>query len=407
MGERAVYYCRVSTEEENQQSSIRYQREESMRVIEEQGWELIDGYVDEGKSGTTTHGREEYKRMLRDMEAGRFDILVVKSQDRLMRNTGEWYRFLDMLTRLRKRLFFYLERRFYTPEDARLTGIKAILAEDYSRSLSRNINHAHERRQRSGEQIILTSQTWGYDKVHKQVVINEPEAEMIRRIYTLAAEGYGSRVIARMLEELGYRNRKGGRLAEQTIRRILRNPLYKGTAVMHRQHWDFESKRLERLDSTEWIRHDHAVPAIVSETLWQEVNEQMDQRRIEIVPRDGEKCHVQGWKCNQHLWSGKIRCGLCGAVYWRRSRRMKNGMCYYWCCSRYLAKGRGEDGCANIHLREQELEAFREKHFSDIGWIEEVRVSPGEIVFRTEEENLVAEVVSVGKRRYLNLIGSS
>jgi len=250
--------------------------------------------------------------------------------------------------------------------------------------------------------VILTSQTWGYDKVHKQVVINEPEAEMVRRIYALASEGYGSRVIARMLEEQGYRNRKGGRLAEQTIRRILRNPLYKGTAVMHRQHWDFEAKRMERLESSEWIWHEHAVPAIVSESLWEEVNARMDLRRIEVEPAQGEKKRIQGRKCNQSFWSGKIHCDHCGAVYWRRSRRSKSGMCYYWCCSQYLSKGRGADGCDNIHLYERELEQIR-----GVGEIEEVLVSPAILKFRIGKEWREAEVVSVGERRYLNLTGLS
>ena len=79
-----------------------------------------------------------------------FDIIVIKSQDRLMRNTKDWYLFLDRMQKNRKQLYIYLEHKFYTPDDALLTGIKAILAEEYSRELSKKINNAHRNRQKEG-----------------------------------------------------------------------------------------------------------------------------------------------------------------------------------------------------------------------------------------------------------------
>ena len=47
MRERAVYYCRVSTEEENQLASMARQKEEAQQAIRDNGWELVEGYVDE------------------------------------------------------------------------------------------------------------------------------------------------------------------------------------------------------------------------------------------------------------------------------------------------------------------------------------------------------------------------
>ena len=173
---RAVYYCRVSTDDENQATSIVNQKEESIKTINDNHWELVDCYIDEGKSGTTTKKRDEYNRLFKDMESDKFDIIVIKSQDRLMRNTKEWYFFIDKLVQNNKKLYFYLDRKFYSPDDALITGIKAILAEDYSRSLSKNINNAHRKRQETGSNVVITSNTWGYDKINKQVVINEKDA---------------------------------------------------------------------------------------------------------------------------------------------------------------------------------------------------------------------------------------
>lgn len=286
-----------------------------------------------------------------------------------MRNTKEWYFFIDRLVRNGKRLYFYLDRKFYSPDDALITGIKAILAEDFSRSLSRNINHAHRKRQETGSNIVITSNTWGYDKIHKQTVINEKESGMIRFIYEMAAQDYGSRRIAKMLQDRGYCNHNGGRIAEQTVRRIIRNPLYKGTAVMNVLHKDFETKRTERNSRDKWICHDHLVPAIVSEELWKKANDLMDQRSVSFITEDFKK-KIIGSRNNSYSLTGKIICGLCGNTYWRRTSVSAKGKTVYWDCREYVQRGRktknnkiskeaawpdagDSSGCDHIHIRKE------------------------------------------------------
>ncbi len=105
-------------------------------------------------------GQTEYNRLYEDLEQNRFDVVVIKSQDRLMRNTRDWYLFADRLNCAGKRLYFYLENTFYSPEDALLTGIKAILAEEYSRELSKKMNLAHQKRQQNNGKPVLTSKLW-------------------------------------------------------------------------------------------------------------------------------------------------------------------------------------------------------------------------------------------------------
>lgn len=348
------------------------QKAESIKVIEDNHWQLVDGYVDEGRSGTTTKRRNEYNRLFKDMESDRFDIIVIKSQDRLMRNTKEWYFFIDKLVQNNKKLYFYLERKFYSPDDALITGIKAILAEDYSRSLSKNINNAHKKRQETGSNVVITSKTWGYDKVNKQVVINDTEAGMIRFIYEMAAQNYGSRTIAKMLQDHGYYNHEGNKIAEQTVRRIVRNPLYKGTAVMNVLHKDFETKRTERNSKDKWIYHDHIVPAIVPEELWNQANILMDARSSMFITEDF-KAKIIGSKKNSNPLTGKIECGLCGSTFWRSTNVAGKTNKIYWSCREYIQRGRktknnrqpkgkakpkyeaADSGCDNIHLKEEDL----------------------------------------------------
>ncbi|MDE7039186.1 MAG: recombinase family protein, partial [Lachnospiraceae bacterium] len=193
---RAVIYARCSTEEESQKDALRKQVDEGRSCVRENGWILADIYV-ESRSGTTTKGRSEYNRLYEDLSSGRFDIIVIKSQDRLMRNTKDWYLFVDRLLTEQKKLYIYIERKFYTTDDALITGIKAILAEEYSRELSKKINNAHRNRQKQNGPVVLTSNTYGYRKMpDKSVVIIEEEAQIKRRMYELCAAGFGSRTIS-------------------------------------------------------------------------------------------------------------------------------------------------------------------------------------------------------------------
>ena len=153
----AVIYCRVSTQEQVQKDALAVQVEEAENVVKENGWILVDRYI-EMESGTTKHGRSEYMRLLGDMrQSGKFDIIVIKSLDRLNRSAKNWYLFVDELVSNDKLLFVYMDRDFYKTDDNLIAGIKAILAEQYSRDLSRKINNAHRYRQKNGTTALLNN----------------------------------------------------------------------------------------------------------------------------------------------------------------------------------------------------------------------------------------------------------
>ena len=119
---RAVIYCRCSTEEESQRDALVRQAAEAEECVRRLNWFLEDKYI-ESRSGTSTKGREQYRRLFEDLLKDKFDIVVIKSQDRLMRNTKDWYLFADRLVTCKKRLYLYLEKRFYSADDALITGI--------------------------------------------------------------------------------------------------------------------------------------------------------------------------------------------------------------------------------------------------------------------------------------------
>ncbi len=332
-----MIYNRCSTEEESQKDALLKQVQESQNCVLEQGWQLVDVYV-EAKSGTTRKGRCEYNRLYQDLQRDSFDIIVIKSQDRLMRNTKDWYLFLERMQKNGKRLYMYLEHKFYSPEDALITGIKAILAEEYSRELSKKINNAHRNRQKEGKHFVLTSQTYGFRKLpDKSIALDEAEAEMVRTIFKLSANGYGTHSIAAILYQNGYRNRNGNMLSPSRIRNMLRNPVYKGTVVQNRQHFDFESKQVVKNRQSEWIVHKDAVPAIVEPDLFEKANQGLDSRK-----RGNNRKIICGKDTNpgNYSLSGKISCGICGSPFYRTVRRKKDGQAVEWKCSNYLLNGR-------------------------------------------------------------------
>ena len=379
---RAVGYNRVSTDELVQIDALQVQIKETQECIERMGWIMVDQYIDEGKSGTATKKRNEYNRLFHDLSTNNFDIVVIKSQDRLMRNTKDWYIFIDALVTNNKKLFMYLDNKFYTPDDALITGIKAILAEEFSRDLSKKINNAHKRRQALGTNAIITSSTWGYDKIGKEIVINEQEAEIVRLIFNLCLQGYGSRTIAKELANRGVYSRTGKQFAEVTVRHIIRNPLFKGTVVMNKTHKEFDSKKIVKNPPEEWIYHDNMVPAIVSADTWNKANELMN-KRSSIVKSDQFAERRVGLNLGKYDLSSKIVCGMCGSIYWRRYRETKKGQVVDWSCCEYVKSGRkhkrnndtrgnnlkkilNNRGCDNRHIKDEDLMNLIEEVSYDI-----------------------------------------
>ena len=375
---RAVFYARCSTEEESQKDALVQQVKEAEVCIKEQGWTLVDRYI-ESKSGTTTKGRQEYTRLYEDLLKDKFDIIVIKSQDRLMRNTKDWYLFVDRLVTEQKQLYIYIERKFYTADDALITGIKAILAEDYSRELSKKINNAHRNRQKSGGKVIMTSRVYGFRKLpDKSIALIEEEAAVKRRMYELCAANFGTRTIATILENDGVRKRDGQPFGANDILRIIKNPLNKGCAVMGRLHYDFDTKKTIRTSSDEWYVYDQKVPETVSEELWERANENIRKRRSDKKAEN--EADVSGKNGGKYHLSGKLQCGLCGSPYYRRiRRRYKTGeIIHEWKCRTYLETGRNTgrldrpqlrrvqlehvEGCDNVHLDEERLYQLLEKN---------------------------------------------
>ena len=377
MADRAVFYARVSTEEEKQLNAIELQIEENRKAIQKKGWELVDEYVDRGKSGTKVKGRDEYQRLLDDMELGKFDIVVIKDQERLMRNALDWYLFVNRLVTTGKILYMYLDGKFYTPDDALITGIKAIIAEDFSRNLHkklRNFNKGRFEKAKAGDTSIVLHSIWkayGFKKAKGKdnPVELDPEQSKVKRLACeLTLQGKGSTEVAKILNDRGYRNTVGSFWATQDIPRLVYDSKNVGTVILNQKTYDFEAKKNIYTDPSEWIYLENAVPAILSAEEWERLQE-IKKQRTTIDRARGKKAG------KSPFFSGKLVCGCCGKPYWRKTKK-NDADDEFWVCSTKQTKGRmtrardavagqkgevNEAGCDNANITTKALMEIAER----------------------------------------------
>ncbi|MBR2402620.1 MAG: recombinase family protein [Lachnospiraceae bacterium] len=280
--QRVAIYNRCSTEEEAQKNALEVQAAESLELVEEkkeEGWQIVAQYV-ELESGTSTRKRKEYLKMVEDIKQNKFDIVVVKSIDRLARNAKDWYLFLDCLMKHNTRLYLYLERKFYQSEDALVTGIKAILAEEFSKELSAKIKNAHRRRQQKQNGLNITREMFGWNRIAKdKFEIDQEDATYFLLACQLVEAGCGFRRISNALYEAGARSRSGKRISEVQWRNMLRSPRAYGTVILHKREYDFVRKEKKEIPEEEWIVIEDALPALISYEYYQKIQEILDSRR--------------------------------------------------------------------------------------------------------------------------------
>ena len=138
---RVAAYCRVSTEEEEQQSSYEaqctYYRDKIMSNPE---WTLDDIYADEGITGTSTRKRENFNRMIRKCKKKKIDLILTKSISRFARNTLDTIKYTRMLRAMGIGIYFEKENINTLDMDSEmLVTMLGAFAQAESESISRNV----------------------------------------------------------------------------------------------------------------------------------------------------------------------------------------------------------------------------------------------------------------------------
>lgn len=304
---RVTFYARVSTDKYEQINSLENQVSYFEELIKNNAnWTFVDGYIDEGISGTSTEKRDNFLRMISNAKDKKFDLILTKEVSRFARDT------LDSIHNTRELLkngigVYFLSDNINTlaPDSELRLTIMASLAQDEVRKLSERVKFGYQRSIKSGR-VLGNNDIWGYEKKECKLVIIEEEAKMIRRIFELYTSGkYGMSTVAKMLYKEGFKNRNGNVLAMTTIANIIRNPKYKGYYCGNKSTTvDYKLKTIVKKDKEDWVMYKDydTIPPIVSEEIW-------DLAQIIYNNRSAKTSHVdKRIYQNRYPFTGKIVC---------------------------------------------------------------------------------------------------
>ena len=352
-------YCRVSTDQLEQLSSYEAQVAYYTAFISNNpDYEIAGIYADEGISGTNTKKREQFNKMIEDCRAGKIDIIITKSISRFARNTLDTLNYVRQLKDLGIGVLF--EKENINTLDSKgevLLTILSSLAQDESRSISENSTWGIRRRFEQGKLFINETKFLGYDKDEEgNLIINEKQAKIVRRIYTEYLDGKGPNRIARELEEEGVLNWNGkSKWYESSIRKMLSNEKYKGDALLQKTYTVnfLTKKRVKNNGQVPQYYVEESHPAIINKEMWEAVQLEMERRKAFT-----EKYNISkiDYATIDNPFAGKVICGQCGSAFGRKvwnSTDERLRQVIWRCNNKYAVKGK--KSCTNKHIDDKVL----------------------------------------------------
>jgi DNA invertase Pin-like site-specific DNA recombinase len=319
---RCAIYTRKSTEHGLQQdfNTLDAQRAVCSAYIQSQqhrGWsECGRAYEDAAQSGATLE-RPAMKALLADIERGRVDVVVVYKLDRLSRSLLDFVRLIDVFQRYGVS-FVCITQNFDTADSlGRLVMNVLLTFAQFEREMTGD-------RIRDKKRAMVSNGLWpggraplGYDLIHHHLVINRPEAAIVREVFSLYLEHQSLTAVGRICRRKGYRskvnvskdgNRSGGVLLRTaSVRKLLMNPVYAGfllssgklsrgvhESIVSVETWERVSALRERQIAERWKL---APPELLGGLIYDCFGRSMTANRLQ---RRG-KIHVH-YRSNQSAW---------------------------------------------------------------------------------------------------------
>ena len=333
--QRVAAYARVSTDKEEQQTSIVAQKEYYTDYIKNHaGWQFVGVYADEGISGCSTKRREQFKQLMSDCMESKIDMVLTKSISRFGRNT------VDTLTAIRelksKGIGVYFEKEQVWTMDSKgefIITLMSSLAQEESRSMAENILWAVRKRYAQGKGSFAYSRVLGLDKGKEkfEIVVNREEAVIVCKIFRMFLQGLTPHTIAIALTAAGIPSPSGCEVwSAATVHRMLSNEKYKGDTLLQKEFTvDFLTKKVKKNEGElpqYYVSNNHE--PIIDPWLFDFVQEKFISRKRE----------------NKHRYSGvsffssKIICAKCGATFGPRPWHSTSYNNSVWQCrNRYSA----------------------------------------------------------------------
>jgi site-specific DNA recombinase len=350
MRHKCGIYLRVSTEEQAQviEGSISSQKHRLTSFVEiknaqEDGWgKVIEIYADEGLSAKDTR-RPAFQRMMKDIRQGKINLILVADLSRLSRNILDFCILLDELKKYNAK-FLSIKEQFdtSTPVGELMVFNMISLAQFERKQTAERVSlNFHSRAMRgllNGGPVIL-----GFDKDPKNpcsYVVNEQEAESVRRIFQMyLEEGSVSKTLQRVNTlqiQRKLTNRKGYRLAQaglwnlSAIKRLLSNPAYVGMREINEKYKDHDQIELKAFQRYQVVKA--AWPAIVPRELFDEV-----QRALSAA-QSQERVRLAHAAKRVFFLSGMLRCPECGAPYIGEAGHGRKEVYRYYVHRRHVGK---------------------------------------------------------------------
>ena len=281
---RVAAYCRISTNHEEQESSLETQISYYGKLIAgHEDWELVKIYA-ERASGTQLKKRPEFMQMIKACKQGKIDLILTKSISRFGRNMLDTLRTLYELFNLGVKIYFEKENlNNFDKEMRTMMGIYAGFAQEESKNMSDNIKWGIRERMREGKLCLNWTRFLGYDKDENgRLVVVESEAVIVRIIFELYLKGFGVRRIKKFLEENGIKTVTGKDVwSTSTIDRILSNEKYVGDVLMQKSFTeDFLTGKRSKNEgelSMYFIENDHE--AIIEREIFEAVQKRKTKQK--------------------------------------------------------------------------------------------------------------------------------
>lgn len=365
-------YLRLSRDDEDidgskaESNSISSQRDMIRSFIRKQdNMEIYDIYVDDGWSGAN-FDRPEFKRMMKDIEAGHVDCVIVKDLSRLGRDYIEAGRLIQKTFPAFSVRFIALTDHFDSltadyNETSLVVPVKNFVNDSYSRDISGKVR-SHQKVKRENGDFIGAFAVYGYKKSadnRNLLVPDDYAADIVRKIFAWKMEGYSNLCIARKLDDAGilspmeYKKMQGEKLctgfvtgvkskwSAVAVKRILTNENYTGTLVQGREEKvNYKVNKSVMKPEDEWIKVNDAHEAIISKEDFEIVQ---DLLRIDTRAYSGEE--------KAHIYSGLLFCGDCMEPMLRRVSRYNRKETVSFICS---TKNKGGD-CTRHTISEEDL----------------------------------------------------
>ena len=295
--------------------------------------------------------------MIACAKKGEFDFIITKEISRFARNTLDSIFYTRKLKEYGIGVIFLNDNINTLDSDAELRlAIMSSIAQEESRRTSERVKWGQKRRMEQG--VVFGRSMLGYDVKDGKLYINKEGAKIVRLIFhKFVEEGKGTSVIARELLEEGIKPMYVEEWQNTVILRIIRNEKYCGDLVQKKTYTpDFLShqKKYNQGQEEFVIIKNHHEP-IISRELFEKANYILDEKSLSKKGRAKYS--------SRYPFSGKIKCGRCGASYVARYKTRKDGSRYRtWRCFEGVKHGRphidktGNDiGCFGESVRNEDI----------------------------------------------------